>query len=265
MKLNKLMIAMGVTTLLAGPAMAEISGNVALTSNYMFRGVSQNDNSWAIQGGLDYAHDSGFYIGLWGSNVDDSFYNGSSLELDTYAGWGGDVGPVSLDVGFLRYNYPDQTGGTSEVDTDEYHIGVSKDFGVASVGFTAYYSPDWFNLGDGQYYHLGVDVPVSSFTLSAAYGMTRIDENAAGVDDDYNDYDDVHDVNNNYVYDHDVNHHDLDYNDFDDDDVNHDNVDNHYFYDFDDDDFDNDDFDNYYFDHDNYLHDNNVDFDDTAL
>ncbi|MCB1725032.1 MAG: hypothetical protein H6959_05920 [Chromatiaceae bacterium] len=188
MKLNKLMIAMGVTTLLAGPAMAEISGNVALTSNYMFRGVSQNDNSWAIQGGLDYAHDSGFYIGLWGSNVDDSFYNGSSLELDTYAGWGGDVGPVSLDVGFLRYNYPDQTGGTSEVDTDEYHIGVSKDFGVASVGFTAYYSPDWFNLGDGQYYHLGVDVPVSSFTLSAAYGMTRIDENAAGVDDDYNDY-----------------------------------------------------------------------------
>ncbi|MCB1790064.1 MAG: TorF family putative porin [Gammaproteobacteria bacterium] len=191
MKLNKLAMAIGACTMLAGPAMAEISGNVALTSNYIFRGVSQNDNSWAIQGGFDYAHDSGLYAGVWASNVDDNFFSGSSIEIDTYLGWSGDVGPVSLDVGYLHYFYPDShpaAGPGNDPDTDEFHVGVSKDFGFMSAGFTAYYSPDFFDFGKGQYYDLSIDVPVSSFTISGHYGVTRISEKTGLADADYEDY-----------------------------------------------------------------------------
>lgn len=192
MKLKKLAIAIGAATMLATPAMAEFSANVALTTNYVFRGISQNDNAMALQGGFDYEHSSGLYAGVWGSNVDDQFFAESSLELDTYFGWAGDVGPVSLDVGYLRYNYPDSDPDDPtigyETDTDEYHIGVSKDFGVASVGFTVHYSPDFFDLGDGTYYDVGIDVPIGSFTLSAHYGATEIDEKTGVGDSDYEDY-----------------------------------------------------------------------------
>lgn len=192
MYLHKLAVAIGASMMLATSAMAEISANVALTSNYVFRGISQNDNSLAIQGGFDYEHASGFYAGVWGSNVDDQFFAESSIELDTYFGWSGDVGPVGVDIGYLRYNYPDSDPDNPtigyETDTDEFHVGVSKDLGIANVGFTVNYSPDFFDLGDGMYYDLGVDVPVGSFTLSAHYGKTEIDEKSAVGKADYEDY-----------------------------------------------------------------------------
>lgn len=190
MRMKKVAFAVSALTIMSTTAMAELSGNVALTSNYVFRGISQNDNSLAIQGGFDYAHDSGFYAGVWASNVDDEFFAESSIELDTYLGWAGDVGPVSVDVGYLRYNYPDNNPdiGGYDPETDEYHLGISKDFGAASIGVTVYYSPDFFDLGDGMYYDVGVDVPVGSFTLSAHYGMTEIDEKTGISDADYDDY-----------------------------------------------------------------------------
>ena len=67
-------------------AEVEISGNVALTSDYKFRGISQSNEDIAIQGGFDVAFENGIYIGTWGSTVDFDFssadggYNGS-LEL----------------------------------------------------------------------------------------------------------------------------------------------------------------------------------------
>ena len=57
-------------------ALAEISANVTLASDYVFRGISQTDNQIAIQGGFDYAQDNGFYVGTWASNVDPDFFNG---------------------------------------------------------------------------------------------------------------------------------------------------------------------------------------------
>jgi hypothetical protein len=67
------------TALLASSsaAMAEISANVTLASDYVFRGVSQTDNQMAIQGGFDWGHDSGFYVGTWASNVDSQFFGGA--------------------------------------------------------------------------------------------------------------------------------------------------------------------------------------------
>ena len=69
-------------------AMAEddltLGANVAIVSDYRFRGVSQSDEKLAIQGGLDVAHSSGFYLSTWGSSIND--FNGSETELDIYGG-----------------------------------------------------------------------------------------------------------------------------------------------------------------------------------
>ena len=71
-------------------AFAEISGNVTLASDYVFRGISQTDNQIAIQGGLDYARDNGLYVGTWASSVDPTFFDNGrdpQIELDIYAGY----------------------------------------------------------------------------------------------------------------------------------------------------------------------------------
>ncbi|WP_078121625.1 TorF family putative porin [Thiosocius teredinicola] len=192
MKMKKAALAVSALLMTSTSVMAEFSGNVALTTNYIFRGISQNDNSFAIQGGFDYEHESGFYAGIWASNVDDEFFAGSSIEIDTYLGWAGTVGPVDLDVGYVRYNYPDSDENDPnigyETDTDEFHVGISKDFGVLAAGFTVNYSPDFFDVGDGMYYDLGIDVPVGSFTISAHYGVTDIDEKSGLPDLDYEDW-----------------------------------------------------------------------------
>ena len=104
-------LAGAVSTAQAAP---EISGNVALTSDYKFRGISQSNGDIAIQGGFDIGWDTGIYAGVWGSSVDfdtdGSGYDGS-LELDGYAGWASDISDnVGVDVGYMYYGYPGDEG-----------------------------------------------------------------------------------------------------------------------------------------------------------
>ena len=111
MLIKKMLPAAMATALLAGgvvnqaQAEVEISGNVALTSDYRFRGISQSNDDIAVQGGFDVAFDNGIYIGTWGSSVDfdlDSSQGlNGSLELDYYVGWASDIGDsgLALDVG----------------------------------------------------------------------------------------------------------------------------------------------------------------------
>jgi len=112
-------------------AFAEISANVTLASDYVFRGISQTDNQIAIQGGFDYAWDMGFYVGTWASNVDSNFFGDKTdpqTELDLYAGYSGTYNQFGYDVGYLRYQYPGSTG----VNTDEiYASGTYKWFTVS--------------------------------------------------------------------------------------------------------------------------------------
>ena len=114
---KKALSAALVVASLAGMAtevQAEISANVALVSDYRFRGISQSDKNPALQGGLDYAFENGFYLGTWGSSVNfDSIedFNGS-LKLDVYGGWGTDFGEnSSIDLGYIYYAYPGDDGG----------------------------------------------------------------------------------------------------------------------------------------------------------
>lgn len=111
---------------------AGTSGNLSLTSDYVFRGVSQTNEGPALQGGLEYAHESGFYAGAWGSNIswlsdipgDDI---SSSLEVDGYAGFRRKAGEhITWDVGVLQYWYPgDYPDGFNSADTTEVYAGVT--------------------------------------------------------------------------------------------------------------------------------------------
>ncbi|MDP1526859.1 MAG: TorF family putative porin [Rhodocyclaceae bacterium] len=116
--MNKKLITLAVAGALASPMFAaaaeptpvhSFSYNVGVTSDYLFRGVSQTHGKPALQGGIDYAHSSGLYVGAWASTitwVKDNFGKGS-VELDLYGGYKGSItGDVGYDVGLIHYNYP---------------------------------------------------------------------------------------------------------------------------------------------------------------
>ncbi len=108
--------------------------NVGVVTDYVFRGITQTSHSPAIQAGLDFAHSSGFYAGLWGSNVNwiknsnALASGGKSLELDTYLGYKGAAGEVGYDIGLVRYNYLGNgvaAAGFAPADTAEAYGGVT--------------------------------------------------------------------------------------------------------------------------------------------
>ncbi|TDR47647.1 uncharacterized protein (TIGR02001 family) [Tahibacter aquaticus] len=128
--------------LAAGNVQAATSGTLALTSDYLFRGLSQTNQKPALQGGVEYAHDSGFYAGVWGSNISwlsdlssASTPVSSSVELDGYAGWRGAAGDtVKLDAGVYTYYYPgDYPQGFVRPYTTEVYFGISA--GPASLKY----------------------------------------------------------------------------------------------------------------------------------
>ena len=114
-----------------GTASAGTSGTLSLTSDYVFRGVSQTNEEPALQGGIEVAHDSGFYAGAWGSNIswlsDIPGEISSSIEVDGYAGFRRSAGEhLSWDVGVLQYWYPgDFPDGFNSADTTEVYAGFT--------------------------------------------------------------------------------------------------------------------------------------------
>jgi len=177
-------------TLLAGAsaAQAEISANVNLATDYVFRGISQTDNQFAIQGGFDWEHASGFYLGTWASNVDSNFFGGATdpqIELDLYAGFAGDIGSSGLgyDAGYIRYEYP---GGGSN-DTNEIYGALS------FAGFTGQVNySDELNFsgddGDGWYWFGGYETEFSGVGLSASIGYSSGDAWDVVTDGSYVDW-----------------------------------------------------------------------------
>ncbi|MEO0548951.1 MAG: TorF family putative porin [Pseudomonadota bacterium] len=131
------------TGALATPTMVaegEFSANVALTSDYVFRGFSQADGAPTIQGGFDWGSDE-FYVGTWASGVD--FGDGTSTEIDLYAGWTPSVGQFDLDFGFIYYLYPDAPD-EPEQNFVEFYAGASTTLGIFDVGASYAYSPEFY-------------------------------------------------------------------------------------------------------------------------
>lgn len=152
----------GAFTAPAALAEGEFSGNVALTTDYVWRGVSQNDENPAIQGGFDYASGP-FYVGTWASIVD---FGGANMELDLYGGFAGETaGGLAWDVGVIGYVYPD----TSDLDFVELYGGLGFTAGVIDLGGYIYIDPDNetayvdFTAGFPATDTLGFDASVGSY------------------------------------------------------------------------------------------------------
>lgn len=85
----------------------KLTANIGFVSDYVFRGITQTAHAPAIQGGVDYAPDTGIYMGTWGSNVSGNFFPGGSLEWDVYGGYNHKVSDdLAWSAGLYTYNYP---------------------------------------------------------------------------------------------------------------------------------------------------------------
>ncbi|MFP3872868.1 MAG: TorF family putative porin [Thiohalophilus sp.] len=130
-KANALLVGsiLAASTVASNVAVAELSGNVGFTSNYIWRGVTQGADDSAISGGIDYAHESGLYAGIWVSSLG----GGSQYEQDLYAGYGFDAGPVGMDVGYIQYMYP---VGDVDLDFAELYVSASYEMFTAGAAMT---------------------------------------------------------------------------------------------------------------------------------
>ncbi len=129
----------------------EWSVNAAITSDYVFRGVSQSDNDPALQAGIDFTYGI-FYAGAWGSSVDEDFIGGN-LEIDYYAGIKPTLGPATFDLGVLYYTYPGITeplAGDAEVF--ELKVGVSGEILPKLTGATTFYWSPEAAADGGEYW-----------------------------------------------------------------------------------------------------------------
>lgn len=173
--------------LISGVAQAGASANIAVASQYIWRGVTQSDEQAAVQGGLDYATDNGLYVGTWLSNVD--FGEGDTgIEIDLYGGFAGELDSFGYDFGVIYYAYPVQDdinfleifasgsygplstgvyvtveaedGAEGGDDTPNFYVPVSLDFdlgifnGIGLSVYGGYYEFDNDDLGE-DYAHYG--------------------------------------------------------------------------------------------------------------
>ncbi len=179
-------IALGL--LASGQAAAEVAGNVAVTNNYIWRGVTQTADAAAVQGGLDYTNEAGFYLGVWASNIapltaKDSSTAPGSYEMDIYGGYSGSVGDVGYTVGAMYYYYPVNASSGSKVEADFTELQGSVSYGpiTAFLGYTVGKEASSAKKND-KYYSLAGDFPLNDDTSVVAL-VGRYDyEDSASTD-----------------------------------------------------------------------------------
>jgi uncharacterized protein (TIGR02001 family) len=163
-----------------------ISGNAAVVSDYRFRGFSQSNEKAAIQGGFTVSHESGLYVGTWGSSI--GFANGT--EIDVFAGYATEVASgLTADIGLNSYLYP----GTSDSTILEPYFSLSGDVGPASLKAGVAWAPGGQNaLGDDSaiyvYGDVGYAIADTPLTLKAHVGYSKSDSALGGLDGDVLDY-----------------------------------------------------------------------------
>jgi len=190
MTIKKLLLSAAVLCAISTSVMAQdmdnngLSGHVALKSDYVFRGISKSDEHPAVQGSVNFNHESGVHAGVWGSNVDFDNPDDGSIEVDVYAGFENEFNGFVYDAGGIYYAYP---GSDSDLDYDffELYFNGSYDFDIFGLTGGMNYSPEYFgDTGTGFYYYGGVDVPLPhEFGLAAHIGRQNIADA-----DDYTDW-----------------------------------------------------------------------------
>ena len=181
--------------LLIGPAIVyadndigNFSANVGFFNQYSFRGIDQSGEEAAVQGGFDWAHDSGFYIGTWASNVDFND-NDSVTEFDFYGGYTKEIqNGINLDLSMIGYTYPGAYA-SSKYDYYEYSFGLGKSIGPISFSTAINYSPEFFaKSGDATYWQGGLDYEFQEIKISGHVGKQWIDLETTYGAPDYVDY-----------------------------------------------------------------------------
>lgn len=198
---------MGAATVASPAALAGATGNVGAFSEYLFRGIETSGGA-AVQGGLDYAHDSGLYVGTWASNTGGPAAAGGT-ELDLYGGFAFKAGPVGFDLGAIYYLYPEDEedldpaafGGETDFDYWEVYAKMSVSYFAVQVYYADEYLGDANkefaesigNDTEGLYVNVLANLPLSeTLTLGLQAGFTSGDgaEAAWSADgeDGYEDY-----------------------------------------------------------------------------
>ena len=176
-----------------------VSGNAAIQTDYIWRGMTQNDGQNSVNVGLDVDFENGFYIGTWGAAVD---VGASTLELDYYGGYTFEMGGIGVNIGAIQVKY-DQN---NTMDFSENYIALSlpmnvglhysegdelgdyaeiswgMDVGVGSLA-VAYGDMDSSNgaADGGSHTTVGYSIPAGNFTVDLSYSDFRGDTNANGT------------------------------------------------------------------------------------
>jgi uncharacterized protein (TIGR02001 family) len=215
-KMSKKTLALAALTLVSGAVFAQAAPETTLTFNagvvtdYRYRGITQSRNEAAVQGGVDYAHKSGFYVGAWASTIKwiaDYSYDGSTrqksgtdisgnVELDVYGGYKFDLSKdMTMDIGVLRYQYVgntlEMTGGTArsiygDANTNEIYTAIT--MGPITAKYS-YSLSDLFGYIDSKgsgYFDLSANFEViPTWTVTPHFGRQTV--TAARYNASYND------------------------------------------------------------------------------
>lgn len=153
-----------------------LSANIGVTSDYLWRGISQTDGSPAVSGGLDYKVGNGLYLGTWASNVD--FGDDTTYELDGYLGFSGELSAVSYDFGYIYYAYPNGE------DLDFGEVYASLGLSYFKLGLAVLAHADSADFADNNYYYAEAAFPVADdLKIGAHLGTYTFD-----ASEDYIDY-----------------------------------------------------------------------------
>ena len=172
--------------LIATPAVAQdapaspitVNGGATLVSDYRFRGISQTDKRFAVQGTLTVSHESGLYGTVWGSSIDDYVANGADQEIDFIVGYKKTIGGTTIDGGVLYYYYPGSGGANS--DFVEPYLAADLSAGIPSTPITLSahfghsFGPSYLTIGD-EY---------SDWNVGAAYTWKNLSFGVQYVDTD---------------------------------------------------------------------------------
>lgn len=143
--------------------------DLAGVSDYRFRGISLSDKDPAFQPAVTLSHESGFYVGVWGSNIAEN--EGSDVEVDFLAGWGGSLGPIDVDVNATYYVYP----GVQDIDYVEFIATASHEFGNLTVGTTLAYTPKQGDAAPTRGLYGAVNasyaIPGTPLSVNGSYGI----------------------------------------------------------------------------------------------
>jgi uncharacterized protein (TIGR02001 family) len=165
-----------------------LSFNVGAVTDYRYRGISQTRLKPAIQGGIDFSHKSGLYIGTWASSIKWIKDGGgdSNAEIDLYGGYKFNAGPVALDVGALRYFYPSNKLAVNADTTELYIAGT---WGPATLKYShAVTNLFGFANSDGSGYldlSATFETPWWGLTVTPHIGHQKVKSNGAFSYTDY--------------------------------------------------------------------------------